>query len=571
MKRTDEKLLKKEYRDWPNTLDVTSWEPVKAAYESLLSEEIHSADELVKFIEKASELDQMIGDEFSWRYIRMTLHADDESYEEKFNQYNAEVHSQASPYRFMIQKKFYESPYRQELTSPEYAHLNKMIANEIELYREENIPLQVKEAELANKYGALFGKMTVQYKGEEKTMIQIGVFQKNPDRAVREETWRLRMERMEQSRDEFDRIFDELKEVRIQIAKNAGFDNYRDYMHQAMGRFSYTPEELYQFHDAVSKAVVPFLQELQVERKEKLHLEKLRPWDTQVDLDGKILHPFETVEEFVDKAIDILDAVNPAYGIQLNKMYNTGLLDLENRKGKAPGGYNCSINELNSSFIFMNSVKLHRDVVTLLHEAGHAMHSAAMATIRNSYFTSTPSEVAELASMSMELLTMENWKLYYPNEEDFKKAKREQLEGTLSFLPWCMIVDAFQHWIYLNPNHTAEERREYFAKLSNRFETGIDWSGLENYFKLGWMFQLHIFEVPFYYIEYGMAQLGALAVYKNYKENGKKAIEAYQHFLETGYRLPVRNVYEAAGIRFDFSEQNLRELVDFVKAELKEI
>ncbi len=300
-------------------------------------------------------------------------------------------------------------------------------------------------------------------------------------------------------------------------------------------------------------------------------MEELRPWDLAVDLDGRKLSPFETTDEFVTKAIKVLHKVNPQYALQLEMMNNTGLLDLENRKGKAPGGYNTGINNLASSFIFMNHVKLHNDVVTLLHEAGHAMHSAATKDISIDYYCDTPSEVAELASMSMELLSMDYWDEYYQNPADLKKARRDQLEGTLSFLPWCMTVDAFQHWVYLNPEHTPQEREEAYIELNKRFAAGVNWSGLEDYRKLGWMPQLHIFEVPFYYIEYGMAQLGALSVYMNYRHNPQEALRQYQNFLELGYQKPVREVYECAGIPFDFSEERIGKLVDFVRQELKSL
>jgi len=252
-------------------------------------------------------------------------------------------------------------------------------------------------------------------------------------------------------------------------------------------------------------------------------------------------------------------------------MKNTGFLDLINRKGKAPGGYNYPLSETGAAFIFMNAVGIHSDVRTLLHESGHAQHTFYSKDIPISHLKDFPSEIAELASMSMELLTLEYLDEYYSDPEDLKKAKREQLEGTLKILPWVMIVDAFQHWIYLNPNHTPEERDDYFASLMDRFNTGIDWKGLNKEKRIRWLRQLHIFEVPFYYIEYAMSQLGAIAVYKNYKENGKKAIEQYKEFLSSGYKYPVKKLYEIAGIKFDFSEKYISELVEFIMNEISKI
>jgi oligoendopeptidase F len=565
---TDKKLDKIPFKYLSPGLDITSWEDVKAELEKLTAMIPVNPETLLTIMEHASELSKALVDELSWRYIRMTLNADKEELANAYNEFNANVFAPCEPYRFRLQQIFYNSPARKDLPKDKYEHLEKIIANEIELFREENIPLKVQEQELATQYGAICSKMSAFFEGEERTPPQLSVFLKDPDRTKREQAWRLLTNCYKDKQAELDKLFDDLKALRMQIAANTGFDNYRDYMHQAMGRFSYSPEDIYKFHDAVEKVVVPFCGELNNQRKEVLGIDILRPWDTSVDLDGKKLKPFESIDEFVSKAIRIEHKVKPDYGIQLEMMNNSGMLDLENRKGKAPGGYNSSIYGLGSSFIFMNAVKLHSDVTTLLHEAGHAMHGAASKDIVIDYYCNPPSEVAELASMAMELLTMDYWDEYYKDEADLKKAKRDQLEGTLTFLPWCMTVDAFQHWVYLNPEHTADERRNAFVDIQKRFSTGVDWTGLEELRKVRWMQQLHIFEVPFYYIEYGMAQLGALAIYKNYRENKDKALKQYQDFLNLGYSKPVREIYRTAGISFDFSESYLSELVDFVKAEL---
>lgn len=568
---TDQKLSKTVSKFLSPMLDITNWEDVKAELEKLTHRAPETTAELLNLLEHASELFKALSDELSWRYIRMTQYADKEEYAKAFNDYNANVYAPCEPYRFKLQQIFYNSPARSELPSNLYAHLEKIIANEIELFREENVSLKVQEQELATQYGAIVSRMSALFEGEDRTPAQLSVFLKDQDRSKREQAWRLMLNCYADKRDELDKLFDELKALRLNIAANAGFDNYRDYMHQAMGRFSYSPADIYKFHAAVEKVVVPFCGELNKHRQEVLKIDSVRPWDTSVDLDGKQLKPFETIEEFVSKAIKIEHKVKPEYGFQLEMMSNSGMLDLANRKGKAPGGYNSSIYELGSSFIFMNAVKLHGDVTTLLHEAGHAMHGAAAKDITIDYYCNPPSEVAELASMAMEMLTMDYWDEYYTDEADLKKAKRDQLEGTLTFLPWCMTVDAFQHWVYLNPEHTADERRDAFVDIQKRFSAGVDWSGLEELRKIRWMQQLHIFEVPFYYIEYGMAQLGALAIYKNYRENKSKALQQYQDFLNLGYSKPVREIYQTAGISFDFSESYLQELVDFVKAELKRL
>ncbi|MCD4795681.1 MAG: M3 family oligoendopeptidase [Candidatus Cloacimonetes bacterium] len=572
MNYTNEKIVKGKRTYFPEDLDITKWENVEAELKKLEAEKINSAEELILFMKKIGELSDIIAEEVAWRYITMTRFADKPENEKKFNEFHSGIIAKAQPYDFKLNKKFYNSPFKKNLDKKKYGLLNKIISNEIELYRKENIPLKTKERELANKYGAIFSKLTVKFKGEEKTLPQLTVYAKDPDRSIREEAWKLKVNKMKEHRDEFNKLFDEMKELRIKQAKNTGFDNYRDYMHQVKGRFSYTPEDLMKFHNAVEKKVIPFLKELNEKRRKILKIDSVCPWDTSVDLDGKVLKPFKTIDDFIDKAIDILYTIKPEFGKRLNMMKNTDFLDLENRKGKAPGGYNYPLQETGAPFIFMNAVGLHRNVVTLLHESGHAMHTFAMKDIKIDAYKGTPSEVAELASMSMEFISMDYWNKYYSDKNDFNKAKRDQLKEALSFLPWCMIVDAFQHWIYLNPEHTIEEREDYFVSLMDRFGTGVDWSGLEDLKKIIWIFQLHIFEVPFYYIEYGMSQLGALAVYRNYKKFGKeKALEKYENFLKLGYTIPVNELYKTAGVNFDFSEEYVSELVDFVREELERI
>ena len=566
---TAEKLQKIAYRYLPEAFDIRSWDAIQAWLEALTQEIPSSPEDLITLISRYSELTEALSDELSWRYIRMTVNADDQLLADEYNDYYAKVYAPTEPYRFKIKQLFYDSPHRLRLDPQTYQHLNQIIANDIEIYRDENVPLQIQESELSNKYGSIVSKLSAYFEGEDRTTAQLVVFLKDPDRSKREAAWRLRMGLFAEHRDELDQLFDELKALRMQIAANAGFSNYRDYMHSALGRFSYSPEDLYSFHNAVEKVVIPFVKTKDEHRKASLKLDQLRPWDAAVDLDGRKLQPFATTEDFISRSLKVLGKVNPEYAKQLEMMGNTGLLDLENRKGKAPGGYNTSINDLGSSFIFMNHVKQHNDVVTLLHESGHAMHSTAMKDIVIAQYTETPSEVAELASMSMELLTMDYWGEYYDNPADLKKAKRDQLEGTLSFLPWAMTVDAFQHWVYLHPEHSAQERSDAYVEIHKRFSGSVDWSGLEPQRELGWMMQLHIFEVPFYYIEYGMAQLGALSIYMNYKQNPQQALRQYQDFLNIGYSQPVSQIYETAGIKFDFSEARIRELVDFVQSELE--
>jgi len=569
---TDKRIEKPLRRYFKETLDISSWDEVKPLLESMTREALNSEVELIAFLEKYGELENIVHEEAARRYIDMTRFADDEEKGRAFHSFYASVVSQMKPYDFAFKKKIYENSYFQKLPREKFGHLQKIIANDMELYREENIPLQVKESELSTKYGAINSQLTAPFDGEEKTLSQLGVYLKDSDRNIREQAWRLRMETLGSAKEELDKLFDELKEVRIKQSHNAGFDNYRDYKHRELGRFSYTPDDIMAFHDAVEHEVVPFLRQLNEERREALGIDSVRPWDTAVDLDGKTLKPFRNSEELINGAIRVLKDVKEDYAVKLEMMKNTGLLDLENRKGKAPGGYNYPLAETKAPFIFMNAVGLHRDVVTLLHESGHAMHTFATRDITITPYLHTPSEVAELASMGMEFLSMDYWGHFYSQASDLKKARRDELEGALKFLPWCMIVDAFQQWIYTHPDHTAEERDNHFSELMERFNPGVDWSGLETEKVLSWMYQLHIFEVPFYYIEYGMAQLGALALYRNYKTKGKDTtLKDYDAFLALGYSCPVEGLYETAGLQFHFNRAYLRDIVHFTKTVLDEL
>ncbi|ANQ53268.1 oligoendopeptidase F [Thermosipho sp. 1063] len=562
---TDKKIEKKK-RKYFMGLDSTDASKIIEILNSLLEEKVETEEEVVKLVEKFTELSDIVSEEMGWRYINMTRFSDKKEYAEKFNDYFQNVVSKLKPYYIKLEKKIYDSKVE---FSREYVHMLNIISNNIELFREENIPLQIEERKLSNKYGAIFGSITVNFRGEEKTLQQLIPYLKSPDRVIREEAWRKRYEGLLEKREELDNLFDELKEIRIKQAKNAGFENYRDYMHKAKGRFEYTVEDVYKFHEAVEKEVMPFFRKRMQKRAKKLGVDTLRPWDTAVDVDGKVLKPYKTVDEFVEKAIKVLGKVKPLFGERLEMMKNTGLLDLENRKGKAPGGYNYPLPETGAPFIFMNATGQSGDVRTLLHESGHAMHTFETVDIPVTYYRPNRMEIAELASMSMELLTMHHWNEYYKDNEELKKAMIEELESAILFLPWCMTVDAFQQWIYSNPGHSAEERAEYFGKLMDRFNQGVDWTNLELEKKYRWLFQLHIFEVPFYYIEYGIAQLGALSIYRNYVENSEKAIESYHNFLKVGYKVPIDKVYEVAGIKLDFSEEYIGEIVDFVEDRLK--
>lgn len=560
------KKMKREY--FSDKFKIEKWSDLKIELEKLLDYPINSSANLIDFWKKTSELNKIVEGTVAWLYIEMTCFSDKPEYKNAFNDFMKNIEAKSQPYKFKLNKKFYQSPFRNKLPK-KYEHLNKLIANEIELFREKNIPLFVKEQKLAVKFREIAGNMIVVFQGEKKTIQQMQSYFENSDRKIREKAWRLVYKQYAKNGDKLNKLFDELKSVRVQIAKNAGFKNYRDFMHQAKGRFSYSPDDLKNLHKAVEKVIVPFLEKLNKERKVKLEVDVLRPWDFNVNINGEIPKAVNSAEELLKKGAKVLTAIDLDFGKEFEKMKTGGFIDAENRQGKAPGGYCYPLFEYGSSFIFMHTVGVARDVKTIIHEAGHAMHNMMSKDEPIINYVNKPSEVAELASMSMELISLDHWNKFYVDENILKIVKRNELCEKLKFLPWGVVVDAFQHWIYLNPKHTPKERSDYFSKLLDKYKIGGDWSGLEKEKAIRWMMQLHIFEIPFYYIEYVIAQLGAIAVYRNYKKNPQKTIGQYKNFLRTAYTKPVNEVYKSAGIKFDFSEKYISELLNFISKELE--
>ena len=367
-------------------------------------------------------------------------------------------------------------------------------------------------------------------------------------------------------------IFGELLSKRNQVAQNAGFENFRDYKFVSLGRFDFSKEDCFNFHESIASEVTPIVNKIYSDKREKLGVEVLKPWDTNATLPGMSeLKPFSNAEELVTKSIKSFGMIDEYFGQALADMKELGHLDLASKPGKSPGGYNYPLYESGAPFIFMNSVGTPRDLVTMMHEGGHAVHSFLTHDLEFSAFKSCPSEVAELASMSMELMSMKHWDEFY-NKEDLKRAKKEHLEDSIMALPWIAMIDKFQHWIYENPKHSAEEREIEWVAINEALgNSEVNWSDSEEVRKNTWQKQLHIFELPFYYIEYGMAQLGAIAVWKNFKENPQKTIAQYKEALSLGYTLSVPEIYEKAGIKFDFSQNYIKELMTFMMNELENI
>jgi len=569
-----EKITRPKRTFLPEDFTVSDWSSLKPFFDDLLNRELPDLSSLRNWLSDRSELESVISEDMGWRYIKMTCYTDNQEYSKRYQDFVENIQPQIAPLADQLNKKMAASEFLPQLVSePGFKILIRNLMKDIELFREENIPLFTQINTDTQKYAQISGAMTVEINDKELTLQQAGVILQSTDRTKREEAYRRISERRLKDKQELDDLFSKLVELRHRVSRNAGFSNFRDYMFKSYGRFDYTPKDCFDFHESISSEVVPILNELSKERKEKLKVSSLRPWDKAVDPEGREpLKAFENGNDLTEKSIQCFYRLDPFLGQCLSIMKEMGHLDLESRKGKAPGGYNYPLAEIGVPFIFMNATSTMRDMTTIMHEGGHAVHNFLTKDLSLSDFKSPPMEVAELASMSMELISMDAWDIFFPNEEDLKRAKREQLEDIIETLPWVATIDQFQHWIYENPSHSQEDRRKNWNEVFARYaDTLTDWNGLEQGRDYSWQKQLHLYEVPFYYIEYGMAQLGAIALWRNYKLDKQKGLEGYMNALKLGNLTTIPEIYKAANIKFDFSKAYIRELMNFVRAEFASI
>lgn len=568
----DLKIYKKQRTYISADLNM-QWEYLEPIFNELINRSINSVSELGQWLRDRSEIEAALEEDFAWRYIRMTCDTTDEKLLNDFQFFATEIEPKIAPLNNELNQKFIQCPFAEELDKAKYFVYVRGIKKALELFREENIPLLTQIQVEQQKYQGITGSMSVIISGQEYTLEQAAVLLKDTDRKIRKEAWEAITGRRLEDKEKLDELFNSLLKLRHQVALNAGFENFRDYMFQALGRFDYSPGDCYDFHKAIQKEIVPILKTQAENRLKALNLSELKPWDMDVDISGKAaLKPFRNGEELIEKSIQCFRGLSPYIGERLEIMKANGFFDVDSRKGKAPGGYNYPLAESGAPFIFMNSAGTFRDLTTMVHEGGHAVHTFISAGLELNDFKHLPSEVAELASMSMELISMDHWDKFFDNSEDLIRAKKDQLKDVLKTLPWVAVVDQFQHWIYTNPDHTSEERSEAWTKILESFGNNFtDWSEHQAALKNLWQKQLHIFEVPFYYIEYGIAQLGAIAVWKNYKENPEKGLSSYLEALKLGYTKTIKEIYETAGIEFNFTASYVKELADFVQAELDKL
>lgn len=569
----------------PPAFNGSDWSSIEPLGRELLSRSVASREELERWLIDRSDLEAACNESASNLYIDMTCDTEDKSKQEAYLQWIETIQPKLKPLLFELDKLQAELSGKYPLDQKRYGVLERDTRSSVEIFRDKNVPIETELEKLSQQYQQIIGAMTVEFEGREQTLPQMGRYQEFNDRSVREAAWRVVADRRLKDAQKLDEIYDKMVGMRDQVARNADLESYIAFAFKEKKRFDYTPDDCRTFHKAVEQAIVPFLRRLDAKRKEQLKVEALRPWDLAVDPKGNApLKPFTDGSDLVAKSRRCFERLDN----RLAKMFETlgdgantqgaaggAQLDLDSRKGKAPGGYQSMRDFTRAPFIFMNAAGLHRDVETMVHEAGHAFHSMLCLNDPLLHYRHSPIEFAEVASMSMELLTMPHWggkDGFYPDEADLARAQRRQIEGSVGMIPWIATIDAFQHWVYGNPKHTREQRREAWLDLDRRFGHALSWDGLEEHRATTWHRQLHLYTVPFYYVEYGIAQLGSLQLWLRALEEGEKtAVESYMKALSLGGSRPLPELFAAAGIKFDFGPDTIKRLVDRVEGVLAKL
>lgn len=551
---------------------ITDWQSVEPYFLLLDAMPLNSDDEVNNFLLCKTELETAIDEDQAWRYIHVNVDTQNEDAKKKFEYFIDEIEPNIESWFNRIDRKLAESPAMKmfETLHPIPA---RSLRKNIELFREENLPIIAELQKEEQEYGSIISEISIEINGKSYTLSQAAELLQENDRSFRELVYRKICEKRVEKSEEFNQLLSSMLRKRYKVAINAGFKNFRDYQHQNLGRFDYTVEDIDSFHRAIALEVMPLVDDVLSDRKKRLGVDRLMPWDLQVDVNGeKPLRPFPNSVHLVAKAIECFYRVSNNFGDIFNLLNKENLLDLDSRFGKAPGGFNYPLHKSNRSFIFMNATGSMSDFEVLMHEGGHAFHAYLYDHWPLIDYKNVPAEVAELASMSMELISSEHWSVALQNQSELKRAKRDLLEGAILTLPWIAAVDKFQHWLYTHPEHTHHERDLAWTNIYREFSTSeVCWEGVEEAFVFAWQRQLHIFEMPFYYIEYGFAQLGALAIWKQYRQNPELTLSKYSKMLQSGYSKSIPELYSEAGINFSFSNEYVAELMQFVREELKKL
>jgi len=557
----------------PGDLDPSNVASLEEIFQKLFRRDIDTPEKLSAWLSDFSELSAVVDEYGSRRYIDKSCHTDDEGIKNRFLQFVEEVEPRVKPLAFALQKKYLQSPARGALTGGRFEILGRRWQSDVEIFRDENVALETEIVRKVTEYDQINGQMTVILHGKELTMQQAARYLEDPDRPTRQEAWETSSRRRLVDRESIETIYDSLFPIRHKIALNAGLSDYRAFQWKANKRFDYSPEDCLRFADSIAETCVPIVRRLDLERAVDMKLEVLRPWDSAVDTKGRpSLRPFDEnkIDDFVSKTREVFNRLSPALASDFDQLRERGNLDLQSRKGKQPGGFLMPLEETRQPFIFMNAAGLQRDVETLLHEGGHAFHHLAASKEELVFVRSAPMEFCEVASMSMELLGGEHFGVFY-SEADAARARRKMIEGIIYFFPWMAIIDSFQHWLYTHPAHSREDRKRIWISLLDRFGGVVDWTTWEPVRESLWQRQGHLFHAPFYYIEYGIAQLGALQLWMKSRENTKQAIANYRSALALGGTRPLPQLFAAAGIVFDFSQKTLGPLMEALEEELRRL
>lgn len=554
-----------------NTIDISNVLQLEKTLSTLLNKMISSKLDLENWLKEQSKVIWDIEEQLRSHYIAFQCNTDDEEIKDTFEHDQQFVKPLLKRYQNLLDNKYLESPFRMELDSNVYGLLDTKIKNAQKLFCEENIELEIKEDKLVTEYFEITGGLSGIWDGEEKTITELQSYLQDSNRDTRKKAKTIISEQFLSVEKELQNILNQLIEIRHQKAKNIQLENYRDYMFKKYERFDYSAIDCYELAESIRKYVVPLKDKILLEKKDKLQLDTLRPWDVSaVTPDQKVLKPIANENDLIEKSTHIFNKLDVEFSALLNRMYKHNCLDLTSRKRKAAGGFCEYLPASQLSYIFMNLNYTQDDIVTFIHEMGHSIHNELIKPLKLRQYIEIPAETAELASMTMELFSLNYWDTFYTDKKDLKQAKINFFKDVISYLPIMLIVDQFQHWLYENPSHTSEERNEKYLQLQKHYQSSvIHIDGYENWIATSWLPVLHIFEVPFYYIEYAIAQLGALQMYKQYKEDPKQALENYKKALSLGSSQSIKEVYDAAGIRFDFSGETIKELMLFVEKELE--
>jgi len=556
--------------------DPGNWDEVERYTTELLNRKISCSKCIEGIIRDASELSEHISEKGALLYIDMTCDTENEKKKSLFLDFVENVRPKLSEFSDSLNRRIVGHEAVKDM-SPRYDLMIRSMRNDVEIFRRENIPLGVEQTKLVTEAQTINGAMSVEFKGREYTIPEMRIFLEANDRSVRESAWKAVADRRMQDEERLSEIFDELVQIRGEIASNAGFATYTDYMFRAMERFDYTKEDCLEFHDAIEAVCVPLMREINSRRKDSLRLGSLKPWDVNEktgvgpDLEGRPpLKPFSNVNEMVGKLSKLFHRMSTDLGNKFDILVEMDTLDLDTRKGKAPGGYQYYLQKSKVPFIFMNAAGLQGDLETMIHEAGHAFHSMYCGHLELIGERSYPIEFAEVASMSMELMTQNEWGEFYGSEEA-NRARLGHLEGVIFLLPWIATIDSFQHWIYSNPNHSREERKDAWNSIRDRFGSVMDWEDYGNYRDTSWQQQGHLFGVPFYYVEYGIAQLGALQLWRTQRNDSEKALTDYSNAMTLGNTRTLPELFSAADIELGFGKAHLSSLIDEVRMAMAEL